>query len=100
MSEAGIRLDRYLWCTRLVKSRHLARELIEHGAVRLNHVKVRKPSHIIRPGDVLTFFSSGHMHIWRVNCIPLRRGPAAEARLLYEDLAEPGPPLRGNMPRT
>jgi len=100
MPEAEIRLDKYLWCTRLVKSRELARELIEQGSVRLNRVKVLKPSHSIRPGDVLTFFWCGRLHIWRVNSIPMRRGPAAEARLLYQELVETDHPLRGNMPRT
>lgn len=100
MPDTRIRLDKYLWCARLAKSRQLAREFIEQGSVRLNRVKVLKPSHTIREGDVLTFFWSGRMHVWRVNAIPLRRGPATEARLLYEELANPLPPLRGNMPRT
>jgi ribosome-associated heat shock protein Hsp15 len=100
MSEAGVRLDKYLWCARLVKSRQVAREFIEQGSVRLNRVKVLKPAHTIREGDVLTFFWSGRMHVWRVSSIPLRRGPAPEARLLYRDLTETELPLRGNMPRT
>lgn len=100
MPEAGIRLDKYLWCARVVKSRQLAKAFIEQGSVRLNRVKVLKPSHTIRAGDVLTFFSAGRAHVWRVSSIPLRRGPPAEARLLYQDLAASGLPLRGNMPRT
>jgi ribosome-associated heat shock protein Hsp15 len=100
MPDAGIRLDKYLWCARLVKSRQLAREFIEQGSVRLNRVKVLKPSHGIREGDILTFFWSGRPHVWRVSAIPLRRGPPAEARLLYQELAEPDPQLRGNMPRS
>jgi ribosome-associated heat shock protein Hsp15 len=100
MPEPEIRLDKYLWCARLMKSRQLAREFIEQGAVRLNRIKVLKPSHSIRPGDVLTFFWCGRLHIWRVNAIPVRRGPASEARLLYQELAEDDRPLRGNMTRT
>lgn len=87
MSDPGVRLDKFLWCARLVKTRELARKLIEQGCVRLNRVKIIKPGHGVRPGDVLTFICSGRLHVWRVNSIPARRGPAAEARLLYEELS-------------
>jgi ribosome-associated heat shock protein Hsp15 len=87
MSEPGIRLDKFLWCTRLVKTRELARRVVEGGFVRLNKVKVTKPGQSVRPGDVLTFVWSGRLHIWRVSSVPTRRGPAAEARLHYEELA-------------
>jgi ribosome-associated heat shock protein Hsp15 len=88
MSEAGTRLDKYLWCARVVKSRQLARRLVEQGLVRLNRVKIHKPSQNIREGDVLTFVWAGRLHIWRVNSIPSRRGPASEARLLYQELSD------------
>jgi ribosome-associated heat shock protein Hsp15 len=90
MSEPGIRLDKFLWCARLVKSREMARRLVEGGTVRLNRVKTAKPGHDVRTGDVLTFVWSGRLHVWRVAVIPARRGPAAEARQLYEELSEKG----------
>jgi ribosome-associated heat shock protein Hsp15 len=70
-----------------VKTRELARRLIEGGGVRLNRVKVTKPGHNVRKGDVLTFVWVGRLHVWRINSLPLRRGPAAEARLHYDELA-------------
>lgn len=88
MSETGIRLDKFLWCARLVKSRDMARKLVERGTFRLNRAKVLKPGRDVRPGDVLTFVWSGRLHVWRVALIPTRRGPAAEARQLYEELGE------------
>jgi ribosome-associated heat shock protein Hsp15 len=86
MPEPATRLDKFLWCARLVKTRDSARQMIERGVVRLNKVKIVKPAHDVRPGDVLTFVWAGRLHIWRVNALPLRRGPAAEAHLLYDEL--------------
>jgi ribosome-associated heat shock protein Hsp15 len=88
MSDPGIRLDKFLWCARVVKTRELARRMIEQGKVRLNRIKILKPGHGVRQGDILTFFWSGQLHVWRVIAIPARRGPAAEARLLYDELGE------------
>jgi ribosome-associated heat shock protein Hsp15 len=88
MPEPTTRLDKFLWCARLVKTRDSARQMIERGVVRLNRVKTVKPAHDVRPGDVLTFFWAGRLHIWRVSSLPQRRGPAAKARLLYDELNE------------
>jgi ribosome-associated heat shock protein Hsp15 len=87
MSEPEVRLDKFLWCARLVKTRHLARTMVEQGTVRLNKARIVKPGHGVRLGDVLTFVWSGRLHVWRVNSIPARRGAAAEARLLYQELS-------------
>jgi ribosome-associated heat shock protein Hsp15 len=88
MSEPDIRLDRFLWCARAVKNRELAREMIKQGTVRLNKLKIVKPGHSIRRGDVLTFVCFGQLRVWRVISIPARRGPAAAARLLYHELSD------------
>jgi ribosome-associated heat shock protein Hsp15 len=74
----------------VVKTRLSARRLVEQGVVRLNRVKIHKPSQNIRQGDVLTFVWAGRLHVWRVNSIPSRRGRAAEARLLYQELGDGG----------
>jgi ribosome-associated heat shock protein Hsp15 len=80
------RLDRWLWFTRAIKTRTLAATLIEAGKIRVNSVKVTKPSHTVQPGDVVTSSVQKDVRILRVNAIGLRRGPAAEAQMLYEDL--------------
>jgi ribosome-associated heat shock protein Hsp15 len=86
MPEPDIRLDKFLYCARAVKTRQLARAMIRQGTVRLNKLKILKPGHGIRCGDVLTFICSDRLHVWRVASIPARRGPASEARLLYDEL--------------
>jgi ribosome-associated heat shock protein Hsp15 len=86
MPETGIRLDKFLWCARIVKTRGLAREMVEQGVVRLNRTRIVKPGHDIHIGDILTFVWSERLHVWRVRALPKRRGSALEARLLYEDL--------------
>jgi ribosome-associated heat shock protein Hsp15 len=87
MPDNGIRLDKFLWCTRIVKSRAIARQMIEQGVVRLNRARIVKPGHDIRVGDVLTFVWSERLHVWRVKALPRRRGTAVEARLLYEEIS-------------
>jgi ribosome-associated heat shock protein Hsp15 len=85
----GGRLDRWLWFARVIKSRTLAAGLIEDGRVRLNRQKVTKPSQSVRPGDVLTITVGPRVRILKVVALGVRRGPAPEARLLYEDLTPP-----------
>jgi ribosome-associated heat shock protein Hsp15 len=94
---AGLRIDKWLWYARFCKSRSLASQLCRDGRVRVNRAIVDKPKQLIRPDDVLTFAQGPHVRIIRVVALGVRRGPASEARLLYEDLAPPGsappPPL-------
>jgi ribosome-associated heat shock protein Hsp15 len=87
MPETGIRLDKFLWCARIVKTRGLARQMVEEGVVRLNRARIVKPGHDIHIGDILTFVWPERLHVWRVRALPKRRGSALEARLLYEDLS-------------
>jgi len=46
----------------------------------------------VKPGDVLTFPLGPHIRTVRVLALGERRGPAPEARTLYEDLAPPSGP--------
>jgi len=70
-----------------VKHRSRATALIVAGGVRLNHARVEKPGHGVKPGDILTLTLPGGPRVVRVVAEAQRRGPAAEARRLYEDLA-------------
>ncbi|MCV0394591.1 MAG: RNA-binding S4 domain-containing protein [Rhizobiaceae bacterium] len=83
------RLDRWLFFARVTKSRTLAAKLIEAGGVRLNREKCRQPAQQIRVGDVLTVSLERRVMVLRVLSPGARRGPAVEARTLYEDLAAP-----------
>ena len=85
------RIDKWLFFARVVKSRSLAAKLVEAEAVRVNRDKVGQPSHQLKAGDVLTIKLGARVLVYRVLAPGSRRGPPAEARMLYEDLnAGPG----------
>lgn len=83
------RLDRWLWYARFFKSRSLASRLCAGNRVRVNRQIIAKPSATVRIGDVLTFPQGPHIRVVQVLDLGSRRGPAPEARLLYDDLAPP-----------
>jgi ribosome-associated heat shock protein Hsp15 len=87
----GQRLDKWLWCARLVRTRTSAARLVEAGKVRVNGARTIKPSHTLRPGDVVTA-TAGRLWVVRVEGEADRRGPVSEARTLYYDLTPPAPP--------
>ncbi len=78
------RLDKWLWFSRMLKSRTLAAQLVSEGKVRVNRARAVKPSQTVRPGDVLTIALRGRVQILRVLATGCRRGPPEEARQLYE----------------
>ncbi len=88
---AAIRLDKWLWQARFCKSRALAARLVQEGAVRVNSVRASKPAALVRVGDGLSFAQSGTVRAVRILALGSRRGPAPEARLLYNDLEERRP---------
>lgn len=83
------RLDKWLWFARVMKSRTSAAQLIEDGKVRVNRTRATKPSQTVRAGDVLTIALRGGVRILKVLAPGERRGPPAEARLLYEVVGTP-----------
>ncbi|QBK29181.1 RNA-binding S4 domain-containing protein [Roseitalea porphyridii] len=85
------RVDRWLFFARVVKSRALAAKMVGSGAVRVNSDKITQPSRSVRPDDVLTINTGRRVLVYRVVDCGTRRGPAREARLLYEDLSPPPP---------
>lgn len=87
-----LRLDKWLWYSRLCKTRTQATALCRSGSVRVNRTPVRKPNHALRPGDVLTFALGRRIWVVRVVALGERRGPFSEAQTLYEDLSPPPVP--------
>ena len=81
-----MRIDRYLHCIRLVKSRTLAQSIIEAGYVRLDGRRVEKASDDVRIGSMIALPLHGRVRVLKVLALPERRGPAAEARVCYEEL--------------
>ena len=86
----SLRLDKFLWFARIVKTRALAQAMAEEGRLRLNGRVVDKAHAIVRPGDVLSFARHGEVRVLKVEALPLRRGPPAEARTLYSELTSEG----------
>ena len=87
-----LRLDKWLWYTRLCKTRTQATVLCRSGQVRVNRTPIRKPNHAVRPDDVLTFALGRRIWVVRVVALGERRGPFREAQTLYEDLSPPPVP--------
>jgi ribosome-associated heat shock protein Hsp15 len=80
------RLDKWLWCARLTKTRSAAARLIADGKVRINGERTVKPSRLVHAGDVITATHLGHLSVLRVVEFAVRRGPPSLAQTLYEDL--------------
>lgn len=97
------RIDKWLWFSRVLKSRTSAAQLVLDGKVRVNRARVLKPSLTVRQGDVLTIALRGKVHVLKVMAAGQRRGPPAEARLLYEIIEAPtaagAPPHPAARPR-
>jgi ribosome-associated heat shock protein Hsp15 len=89
-SEA-VRLDRWLWAARFYKSRSLAQAACAGGKVDVNG-QAAKPSRAVRVGDRLRLTVGEWRRELVVRALAERRGPAGEARALYEDLSAPPPP--------
>lgn len=89
-SDRWERLDVWLWYARLAKTRSACSAAVRGGGFRLNRQSTDKPHSRLRAGDVVTFTTGdGDVRVWRVLILGTRRGPAGEARLLWED-ALPG----------
>lgn len=94
------RLDKWLWYARVTKSRTLAQKLVSGGHVRVNKDKVANASYQVKVDDVLTIVLERRILILRILSPGTRRGPATEARTLYEDLSPPPPPKAEKPPET
>lgn len=94
----GMRIDKWLWHARFYRSRPLAQAAASSGLIRVNGMRVVKPSASVAPGDIVTLPHGNEVVAVRVQALALRRGPAREARVLYEIVGEtaldppPAPP--------
>jgi ribosome-associated heat shock protein Hsp15 len=87
MTGDRIRIDKWLWHARFYRSRAQAQEAATSGLLRLNGLRVEKPSAGVRPGDVVTLPRGYDVLAIRIEAVGLRRGPSAEARKLYTIVA-------------
>jgi ribosome-associated heat shock protein Hsp15 len=87
-----LRIDRFLFFIRLVKSRTLAQTVIESGHVRIDGKRVEKSSEEVRVGSTIALPLHGTVRVLRVLSLPARRGPSGEARACYREI-ELTPPI-------
>lgn len=83
------RLDKWLFFARMAKSRSIAQDYIQSGAVRVNDLLVKKPSFEVKVGDRLDIRFERMDRILIVKDGGERRDPYEEAKLLYEDKTPP-----------
>ncbi|HEY0627201.1 MAG TPA: S4 domain-containing protein [Allosphingosinicella sp.] len=97
MAEAeSLRLDKFLWFARIVKTRGLAQQFAEEGRMRLAGRIIDRAHVPVRVGDVLSFAIRGKVRVLKIEALPKRRGPPAEARLLYSEIGEAVDEPRGD----
>ncbi len=84
MSEDRLRIDKWLWAARFFKTRSLAAQAVDGGRVQLGGARI-KPSKEVKPGDELAVHIGELEWVIEVRAISSRRGPAEEARRLYEE---------------
>lgn len=83
-----MRVDKFLWCIRLFKTRSIATETCNKGQVRINDA-VAKPSKEVMPTDVVSIRKDQVYRRYKVNDIPASRLGAALVGLYVVDLTPP-----------
>ena len=73
-----MRIDKFLWFVRLVKTRSRAQQLVLAGHIRLNGRRVDRPAHAVTAADLLTIPIEEKVLVLRVSTMPQRRGPAPD----------------------
>ena len=84
MDTSPVRIDKWMWAARLVKTRSLAVDAIRGGRVKVNGAPA-KPSKDVKPGDEIEF-SQGVIRLTAtIRGTAERRLPASEAVHLYTE---------------
>jgi ribosome-associated heat shock protein Hsp15 len=84
MAEVSVRLDKWLWAARFLKTRALAAEAIAGGKVLVNGARAKraKPIHV---GDRIRLRLGPYEYQLTVRGVSERRGPPAAAVQLYDE---------------
>jgi ribosome-associated heat shock protein Hsp15 len=78
----GLRIDTWLWCARFFKSRSQATTAVAGGLVHVNGERV-KPSRAVHVDDRVEITRDEQRFEVVIRSLPVRRGPAPEARTHY-----------------
>lgn len=81
---SGVRIDKWLWAARFFKTRSLATDAVSGGKIKLNGVQT-KPARDVKIGDRLDIFNGETRWTVEIQALSEKRGPASEARQLYEE---------------
>lgn len=81
---SGLRVDKWLWAARFFKTRTLASDAVSGGKVKVNGAAT-KPAREIKVGDKLDIANGETRWVVTIRALSDKRGPAPEARLLYEE---------------
>ena len=82
-----MRIDKWLWAARFFKTRSLAAAAVDGGHVEVNGERA-KPAKQVKEGDELRIRINPYTHVVRVRGLSERRGPASQARELYQETEE------------
>jgi len=82
-----VRLDRWLWAARFLKTRALAAAAVAGGKVQVNGTRA-KPAKQLQVGDALRVRVGPYEWLVKVRALSERRGPPKTALALYEESPE------------
>jgi ribosome-associated heat shock protein Hsp15 len=84
MEQPGLRIDKWLWCARFFKSRAQATAAVAGGLVHVNGERV-KPARAVHVDDRVEITRDELRMELVIRGLPVRRGPAPEARTHYTE---------------
>lgn len=82
------RIDKYIWCVRLSKTRSAASELVSKGKVKLNGEPV-KPSREVKAGDIISIQKNTAVFSYRILQLLNNRVGAKLVSEYIEDITDP-----------
>ena len=83
-TDAGVRVDSWLWAARFFKTRSLCRQAIDGGKIEVND-SACKPSRLLNPGDTLRVSRGDERYEIEVLAVAAKRSSAALAQTLYRE---------------
>lgn len=83
-----VRIDKWLWAVRIYKTRSLAADACHKGRIIINGQEA-KPSHEVRPGQVILVRKLPVVYTLKVKCLVYKRLPAQKIKEYFDDLTSP-----------